>query len=448
MGEGSLEAPTRHKILWRDADFTDADKLDVELRRVFDICHGCRRCFNLCISFPKLFDLIDDSASGELDTVASKDFQPIIDGCTLCDMCFMTKCPYVPPHEFDLDFPHLMLRARVKDFQDGKVGTVHRRLVETDRNGKLAGAVPALANWASQRGNGLTRAGLSAIAGIHKDAELPQYHGRTFAKLEPPEVNRDAPAFGRKAALYATCFVNYNNPQMGAAAAAVLARNGVEAVNAYKQCCGMPQLEQGDIGRVAENAKVIAADLVRRLDDGYDIVALVPSCALMMKFEWPLIEPDDANVKRLAEAVKDITEYVVDIAETEGLAPGLAPLDGAVSLHFACHARAQNMGPKAQAMLRLIPDAEVSMIERCSGHGGSWGVMKDNFEAALKVGRPAARQSSESGAKYVVSECPLARDHILQGREKLDSGAGDADVPPMHHPIQLLAHAYGIKHGE
>ena len=138
MGEGSLEAPTRHKILWRDADFTDADKLDVELRRVFDICHGCRRCFNLCISFPKLFDLIDDSASGELDTVASKDFQPIIDGCTLCDMCFMTKCPYVPPHEFDLDFPHLMLRARVKDFQDGKVGTVHRRLVETDRTSSLS----------------------------------------------------------------------------------------------------------------------------------------------------------------------------------------------------------------------------------------------------------------------------------------------------------------------
>ncbi len=448
MGEGSLEAPTRRAITWRDADFTDADKLDTELRRGFDICHGCRRCFNLCISFPRLFDLIDNSDSGELDSVASKEFQPIVDGCTLCDMCFMTKCPYVPPHEFDLDFPHLMLRARVKGFQDGKVGSVHRRLSETDRNGKLAGAMPGLANWASRRGNGLTRPALQSIAGIHKDAELPQYHGRTFAKMAPPEVNREAPAAGRKAALYATCFVNYNDPHLGAAAAAVLARNGVDAVNAYKQCCGMPQLEQGDIGRVAKNARTIAADLVRRLDDGYDIVALVPSCALMMKFEWPLIEPDDANVKRLSEAVKDITEYVVDIAENEGLAPGLKPLDGAVSLHFACHARAQNMGPKAQTMLRLIPDADVSAIERCSGHGGSWGVMKDNFGAALKVGRPAARQSLESGAKYVVSECPLARDHILQGREKLEADTGDAEVPDLHHPIQLLAHAYGIDHGE
>ena len=447
MGEGSLEAPTRHNIPWRDADFTDAAALDAELRRTFDICHGCRRCFNLCISFPRLFDLIDASDSGELDSVASADFQPIIDGCTLCDMCFMTKCPYVPPHAFDLDFPHLMLRARVKDFKDGKVGSVHRQLVETDRNGKLAGAMPGLANWASRRGNALTRPALSAIAGIHKDAELPQYHGRTFAKMPAPEVNREAPAWGRKAALYTTCFVNYNNPHIGAAAAAVLARNGVETVNAYKQCCGMPQLEQGDIGRVADNARTIAADLVKRLDDGYDIIALVPSCALMMKFEWPLIEPDDANVKRLAEAVKDITEYVVDIAESEGLAPGLAPLEGAVSLHFACHARAQNMGPKAQAMLRLIPEADILLIERCSGHGGSWGVMKDNFEASLKVGRPAARQSQESGAKYVVSECPLARDHILQGREKLDSGTGDAEVPSLHHPIQLLAHAYGIDHG-
>ena len=179
------------------------------------------------------------------------------------------------------------------------------------------------------------------------------------------------------------------------------------------------------------------------MDAGYDIVALVPSCALMMKSEWPLIEPGDTNVKRLSEAVKDISEYVVDIAETEGLAPGLQPLDGAVSLHFACHARAQNMGPKAQTLLRLIPDTEVGLIERCSGHGGSWGVMKDNFETALKVGLPAARQSLESGAKYVVSECPLARDHIIQGWEKLNADV-DTSAAPYNHPIQLLALAYRI----
>ena len=443
MGEGSLEAPIRHAIPWREADFTDGEKLDAELRRVFDICHGCRRCFNLCNSFPRLFDLIDESKSGDLETVDSKDFEPVVADCTLCDLCFMTKCPYVPPHEFDLDFPHLMLRYRVKAFSEGKVGAVRRRLNETDRNGRLAASAPGAANWAFGRGNTLTRPALESIAGIHKDADLPKFHGRTFVKLAAPEVNREAPAAGRKVVLYATCFVNFNSPGIGAAAATVLAKNGVETVNAYEGCCGMPQLEQGDIKRVGENAREIAAALVKHMDAGYDIVALVPSCALMMKSEWPLIEPGDTNVKRLSEAVKDISEYVVDIAETEGLAPGLQPLDGAVSLHFACHARAQNMGPKAQTLLRLIPDTEVGLIERCSGHGGSWGVMKDNFETALKVGLPAARQSLESGAKYVVSECPLARDHIIQGWEKLNADV-DTSAAPYNHPIQLLALAYRI----
>ena len=445
MKEGSLQAPVRHPIPWHDPDFLDAEKIDAELRRVFDICHGCRRCFNLCDSFPRLFDLIDDSESGELDSVASDGFEPIIDACTLCDMCFMTKCPYVPPHEFDLDFPHLMLRVRVKEFGEGKVGAMHRQLTETDRNGKLAGKFSGLANWASRRGNGLTRPLLEKVAGVHRDAELPKYHGRTFDQLPAPGVNRQAPANGRKAALYATCFVNYNNPGIGAAARAVLAQNGVETEIAYPGCCGMPQLEQGDIERVAAGAKSIAADLVRWIDKGHDIIALVPSCALMMKFEWPLIVPDDENVKRLSQAVFDISEYVVDISRNEGLAPGLEPLGGGVSLHFACHARAQNMGAKAEAMLQLIPGAEVGLIERCSGHGGSWGVMRKNFEVALKVGRPAARQSRESGAKFLVSECPLARDHILQGRERLSSDAdSDTNVAAYHHPIQLMALAYGL----
>ena len=153
MTEGSLEAPIRHQIPWREADFNDPDKINAELRRVFDICHGCRRCFNLCGSFPKLFDLIDESESGQLDTVNSAGFKPVVDACTLCDMCFMTKCPYVPPHEFDLDFPHLMLRYRKMEFDQGKVGFAHRQLTETDRNGRLVGKAAHLANWASKSGN-------------------------------------------------------------------------------------------------------------------------------------------------------------------------------------------------------------------------------------------------------------------------------------------------------
>ena len=450
MKEGGTQAPTRHPIPWQSPDYCDPEKIDAELRRVFDICHGCRRCFNLCDSFPRLFDLIDESNSGELDSVASADFKAVVDACTLCDMCFMTKCPYVPPHQFNLDFPHLMLRYRAQELKQGKGNGIERQLTETDRNGKLGCSLSGLANWATDRNNRLTRPVMEAVTGVHRDAALPSFAPRPLADEtadNPPAVNAEAPAFGRKAVIYATCFANYNNTDIGRAARAVLALNGVETEVVYPACCGMPQLEHGDIERVAENAVRVAGDMKDWIEKGYDVIALVSSCALMLKFEWPLIVPGDENVKRLSAATFDIAEYVVDLARKEGAAPGMQALDGGVSLHIACHARAQNMGHKAAEMLRLIPDTEVSVIERCSGHGGSWGVMKDNFEVALRVGKPVARQVAQQLAKarpgYVVSECPLARDHILQGVEQLDAAAV-ADVRQVQHPIQLLAEAYGV----
>lgn len=449
MSEGSLEAPVRHSIPWNDPDFYDEAKLDEELRRVFDICHGCRRCFNLCDSFPRLFDLIDESESGELDTVDSKDFQPVVDACTLCDMCFMTKCPYVPPHEFNLDFPHLMLRARAIEHKKGGVGFFERQLTETDRNGKLCCSMPGPANWASRTSNKMTRGLMESIAGVHREAALPEYSAGTLEKkvaAQAVEINRDAPAYGRKAVLYATCFSNYNAPGIGLAARKLLAHNGVETEVRHPGCCGMPQLEHGNIERVAEHARTVAKAFLPWIEKGYDIVPLVPSCTLMLKFEWPLILPDDDDIKRLSGATKDISEYVVGIAKKEGLADGLGPLEGGVTVHIACHARAQNIGQKAAELLRLIPDTEINVIERCSGHGGSWGIMKENFEVGLKVGKPVARQAAKAQSRYVVSECPLARDHILQGIEKL--GQSEAEpaqaVTGNKHPVELLAAAYGL----
>ncbi|MGE0714033.1 MAG: heterodisulfide reductase-related iron-sulfur binding cluster [Alphaproteobacteria bacterium] len=445
MREGSLEAPTRHPLDWESPDFTDPEKLDAELRRVFDICHGCRRCFNLCDSFPRLFDLVDASPTGELDEVKSADFKPVVDACTLCDMCFMTKCPYVPPHEFNLDFPHLMLRYRAAELKRGEVPFADRQLTETDRNGKLARLAAPLVNWASDTGNGLTRPLMEKVAHIDRAAELPKFHGKTFtarARSSAPAVDAAAPAHGRKAALYATCFVNYNNPAVGEAARAVLARNGVATEVVYPRCCGMPQLEHGDVARVADNARAVAAALLPLVDAGHDIVALTPSCALMLKFEWPLILPGDAGVKRLAAATFDLSEYVVDIARKEGLAPGMSPLPGGVALHLACHARAQNMGAKGAEMLRLIPEASVSVIERCSGHGGSWGVLKGNFETALKVGKPAARQAAKSGKAFMASECPLAGTHLAQGVDRLEGEKPAIEL--VAHPILLMARAYGL----
>ena len=450
MKEGSTEAPIRHPLDWHNPEFYDLEKLDAELRRVFDICHGCRRCFNLCDSFPRLFDLIDESETGELDSVESADFAPIVEACTLCDMCFMTKCPYVPPHEFNLDFPHLMLRYRAAEAKaKGSFPRVPGQLAQTDRNGKLAGAVAPLANWGSKRGNSLTRPALQAVAGIDSQAELPKFFGKTFVMRARQDDKTGAatpaaaPAKGRKAAIFATCFVNYNNPGVGEAARKVLALNGVETEVAYPGCCGMPFLEHGDLEKVAAQAEKVSAEMCAWIDRGYDIVVLTASCGLMFKFEWPLILPDNENVKRLSQATYDIDEYVVDIAKKEGLAQGMKPVEGGVTAHLACHARAQNMGPKSAEMMRLIPDTHVDVVERCSGHGGTFGVMKETFSVAMKVGKPAARNVAKAGNRYVTSDCPLAAKHLVHEIERLDSGTANA-APRAHHPIEIMARAYGL----
>jgi glycerol-3-phosphate dehydrogenase subunit C len=446
--EGSLEAPVRHPIAWRSEAFYDADKLDAEMRRVFDICHGCRRCFNLCESFPRLFDLVDASPD-EVHGVKSEDFASVVQACTLCDMCFMTKCPYVPPHAFDLDFPHLMLRYRAVEAKKGKKDLVARQLGEMDRNAAFAMPVAPLVNWGAAKGNALTRPLMEKALGIDREANLPQFACKTFMaadKADPIAPNRAAPAFGkRRCALYATCFVNYNKPATGLAARAVLNHLGIETRAAYPGCCGMPFLEQADLQRVAGNAAKVAKELCKLLDEGYDIVTLTASCGLMLKFEWPLVLPENEDVKRLSKTVFDIDEYVVDIAKKEGLPQGLKPLSEGISVHLACHARAQNMGPKAAEMLKLIPDTPIDTIERCSGHGGTFGVLKKTHGCAVKVGRPVFRAAENQARGHIVSDCPLAANHIVDQVEKLTAKDGKAaPARRAEHPIEILARAYGL----
>ena len=448
MKEGSTEAPTRHPLDWKSDAFYDREDLDAEMRRQFDICHGCRRCFNLCDSFPRLFDLIDESESGELDTVDSKDFPAIIDACTMCDMCFMTKCPYVPPHEFNLDFPHLMLRYRAVDLQEkGKPPFVQNQLAQMDRNGNMAAPVAPVANWGSARGNFVTRPVLQAVAGIDSKVELPKFAGKTFMKRAAEAVKQNAyapnpngPAQERNAVLFATCAVNYNNPEVGEAAAKVLAHLGVSVTTEYPGCCGMPYLEQGNIAKVAEQAEKLAAALRPLVDAGKDIITLTASCGLMFKFEWPLILPDNEDVKALSKATKDISEYVVDIANKEGLTDGITALPENISMHLACHARAQNVGPKSAELLRLIPEANVSVVERCSGHGGTFGVLKETHHLAVKIGKPAARNTAKTDPDTVCSDCPLAAKHLVQLVEDFDKDT----VPEAAHPIEVFARAYAL----
>ncbi|HEY7899917.1 MAG TPA: heterodisulfide reductase-related iron-sulfur binding cluster [Caulobacteraceae bacterium] len=439
-------APFRHPIAWRDPDFYDLEAVEAEMERVFDICHGCRRCFNLCDSFPRLFDLIDNGPTGEVDGVAKPDYGAVVEACTLCDMCFMTKCPYVPPHEWDVDFPHLMLRHRAATRKaTGRKG-VAEQLGQTDRNGKLATPVAGLANWATDLKNKPVRAAMDAAAGIDKTAILPRYFAKTAEKqlaAGAMAANPKGPAFGlRKAAIFATCFVDYNAPQTAVAAQAVLARQGVETRFAYPECCGMPMLEAGDIAAVAGAAERVADALSPLVDKGWDIVALTASCGLMLKLEWPLIAPDNPAVAALAKATRDISQYVVELAKTHGLAEGLTAPEGGVTLHHACHARAQNMGAVSAQMLRLIPGAKVDLVERCSGHGGTFGVLKPTHAIAVKVGRPTARQAAQKANAALCSDCPLACQHL--GQLIAAEFAGPEGPPRQAHPIEIMAQAYGL----
>jgi glycerol-3-phosphate dehydrogenase subunit C len=442
--EGSLDAPFRHPIDWRDEAYYDLAKVEAEMERQFDVCHTCRRCFNLCDSFPRLFDLIDESPTGELDSVPKAEYAKVDEACTLCDMCFLTKCPYVPPHSFDIDIPHLILRYRAARRRAGEKEIVREELGRTDRNGKLAAPLAPVANWATAQSNRPVRKVIEAVTGIDQDALLPTYASRTASRRlrEPLAPSPEGPAFGqRRVVIYATCFSEYNAPQVAEAAAGVLARQGVEARVVYPECCGMPQLEAGDLADVAARAERIAGAFAPYIDQGFEIVTLTASCGLMAKFEWPLLHPGNEVVARLSAATRDICEYVVGLSRDFGLAQGLAPVEGGITLHHACHARAQNMGAKSAEMLRLIPDAKVDVVERCSGHGGTFGVMKDTRPLALKVGAPTARQVAQKGNATLCSDCPLAGGHI---GEILAETAANGARPRRAHPIEILAQAYGL----
>ena len=440
--EGSTQAPIRHPIDFNHPDFLDQKKLDEEIRRVFDICHGCRRCFNLCDSFPKLFEMIDESKNENVESLSSDQFAPVVDACTLCDMCFMTKCPYVPPHEFDLDFPHLMLRYRALQKKQNKLASIPMQLAKIDRNAKIGVMFSVFINWVTNIKSKFLRKILELITGIDKKVKLPTYNSETFAnyfRKNNKSINIETPNKNRKVVIYSTCFVNFNKKDTGIAALKVLKKNGVKVQEAYPGCCGMPFLEQADLSKVVEQAKKVSKDLLVWVDKGYRVITLTASCGLMLKFEWPLLLPNDENVKKLSKNISDIDEYIVDISDKEGLAEGIGEIDGGVTVHHACHARAQNMGIKARDMLKLIPNIKIDVVERCAGHGGTFGVMKETHNLALKVGRPTARQIKNKNNKYMVSDCPLAAKHLKQLEQDTKISNDEA-----LHPIELLAKAYKL----
>jgi Fe-S oxidoreductase len=438
--EGSLEAPTRHAVDWRSQDFYDEAKLFGELERVFDICHGCRRCVNLCTAFPTLFDLVDASSTLEVDGVAKPDFWKVVDQCYLCDTCYMTKCPYVPPHPWNVDFPHLMLRAKALKFRKREVRVRDKLLSSTDAIGKLA-AIPVVAQVVNAvNRNPVARTVMEKTIGVHRERRLPPYSSGTFrsraASSEAREVRNGERTPG-KVAVFSTCYVNYNEPGIGHDLLAILGHNGIPYTFAEKEaCCGMPKLELGDLAGVERLKALNIPRLAKLARDGYAILTPVPSCTLMFKSELPLLFPEDPEVKAVSEAMFDPFEYFV-LRHRDGLLKtdfktGL----GKVSYHIPCHSRVQNVGQKTREALQLVPGTTLNTVERCAGHDGTWGVKSEYYENSMKIGRPVFRQMAQTEPDYISSDCPIAARHIEQGIGKSKA--------QKTHPLSLLRKAYSI----
>lgn len=436
--EGSLEAPKRHPLDWNSSSFYDEGELFAELERVYDICHGCRRCFSLCNAFPTLFDAIDESETLELDGVAKPVYWDVVDHCYLCDMCFMTKCPYVPPHEWNVDFPHLMLRAKAVKLKQGKVKTRDKLLSSTDMVGSLAGipVVSTVVNASLK--NGLARNALQSIVGVDKDAPVPSYH-RNAAKVVKPSLAITATAAGPtrgKVALYATCYGKYNRPDLIADLITTFEHNGIPITVVQKdKCCGMPKLELGDLDAVAGLKNTNVPKLAKLVDDGWDIVAPIPSCVLMYKQELPLMFPQDSDVTKVRDAIFDPFEYLMLRHKYGQLKTEFKNELGSISYHVACHLRVQNIGHKTKELLSLVPNTEIDVIERCSGHDGTYAVKKEFYKVAAKICRPVVNRVKKNEANYYASDCPMAGEQIANG---LDDGS----LPK--HPLALLRFAYGI----
>jgi Fe-S oxidoreductase len=438
--EGSLEAPTRHPIDWRSPDFYDRAKLDAELHRVFDICHGCRRCVSLCNAFPTLFDLVDSGPTGELDGVDAKDYDKVVDQCYLCDLCYMTKCPYVPPHQWNLDFPHLMLRAKSVRFKSGEVRFRDKLLSSTDAIGKLA-AIPVVAQVVNAvNGNGPARALMDKAIGVHRERRLPPYAPGKFrsgARVSASHPVRNGERTPGKVAIFSTCYINYNEPGIGYDLLKLLDHNEIPYVLVEKEaCCGMPKLELGDLEAVAQLKAVNIPPLARLAREGYAILTGVPSCTLMFKSELSLLFPDDGEVKAVADAMFEPFEYFMQ-RNREGLLKKdfKTPL-GKVAYHIPCHSRVQNIGQKTREVLQLVPRTTVKTVERCAGHDGTWGVKSEFYAHSMKIGRPVFRAMGEDDPDFISSDCAMAGRHIEQGM-------GETRAQRMH-PLTLLRIAYGL----
>ena len=452
----------------KSPEFWDLGSVDKELRRVYDICSGCRRCLPLCPSFKVLFDRLDvDLVDGDVEKLPRGDAKEVVDLCYQCKLCY-NHCPYTPPHRWEVDFPRLMLRARAAEARQNGVRFQDRALGNTDLVGKLGSLAAPLANWLNE----LTvhRAFVQAVAGIHRNRNLPKFHRQTFTAWfkaretasrvsaagaaqarVPAAVGDVAPARETaagvsgagvakarvpaplKIALFATCTVDYNDPATGRAAVRVLERNGVDVSLPPQRCCGMPYLDGGAVDQAKALIKENVRSLAAAVRGGREIVVPGPTCSYMLKQEYPWLDGSE-DAKLVAANTRDLFEYLARLHAEGRLDTRFTKRVGAVTYHVPCHLRAQNIGVKSAEVLRLIPGCSVNVVEKCSAVDGTWGLKTQYFELSLKLAKPLLDAVTAADAPVTATDCPLAALQIEQGTGR-----------HAKHPVRVLAEAYGLE---
>ena len=418
--------------------YLDEADLRHELERVYDLCHGCRLCFNLCPAFPTLFDLID-AKDGVVSALTPAEQDKVVDECFQCKLCYV-KCPYVPPHEWELDFPRLMLRAHAVDKAKGSP-TLKERLTDqflgqTDLLGTVSSAAAPVVNALVGRPGSLPRRALQATVGIHAERLLPPYTRERFTtwlRRRPPVAVESPRA---EVAVFPTCFVEYMEPAIGKDLVGVLERNEMAcSVPDGTRCCGAPWLHAGEVDRFVQAAQRNVGALAAAVRAGRDVVVAQPTCSYVIRKDYPIYAPGP-DAELVASRTFDAAEYLVNFHRAAG-SGGLrtdftGPVPETVTYHLACHLRAQSIGFKGRDLLQLT-GARVQLVERCSGIDGTWGYREENYELSKKVARPLVRELSGANADAVCGDCHLANTAI---REATGSR-------PLH-PVQVVARAYGI----
>jgi Fe-S oxidoreductase len=414
--------------------YWDERALQKEVTRGFELCHGCRMCFKYCDSFPTLFDLIDRKHDGDVTRLDAAETGRVMDACFQCKLCEV-QCPYTPreKHEFHFDFPKLIHRYKAVRTRKRGIPLRERILASPDAAGAAARLSLGMANVMNRVT--LHRAFMQAALGIHKDKLLPEFAPSTFEKWAGQDGRLRETAEGSEAVLFPTCYVQNNEPQIGRDTLDVMDRNQVRMACAKGlQCCGMPAWETGDLDSVRKQAANNLKVLKPFIDAGRKVVAINPTCAMMMRREYPELLPEALRpeARRLAELVRDPSELLWEIRSEPRFNTDFKSSPGAsVAYHAPCHLRAQGIGFKGRDLLRKIPGVVPKMTMECCGHDGTYAMKVEGFLASIKVGQKAFEGMKGADAEVWATDCPLAALQFQQ----------HAGRKPMH-PMSILARAY------